>query len=129
MWDDTCQKAFQELKVLLKSTPVLAGPDFDAPFKLAVDIGDVAACAVLLQEDKDGVDHPVCYFSKKFSESKRNYSTTEKECLVLVLALQHFEVHITSSSLLIKVFSDHNPLVFLHKLKDNYGGPYNAMHR
>ena len=35
-----------------------------------------------------------------------------------MLALQHFEVYITSSSLPIKVLSDHNPLIFLHKLKD-----------
>ena len=37
----------------------------------------------------------------------------EKECLSLILALQHFEVYITPSSLPIIVFSDHNPLVFL----------------
>ena len=118
VWCDTCQKAFQELKALLNSALVLAAPDFNAPFKLAVDASDVAAGAVLLKDDKDGVDHPFCYFSKTFSKSQRNYSTTEKECLALVLALQHFEVYVTSSSLPIKVFSDHNPLVFLHKLKD-----------
>lgn len=118
VWCDKCQKAFQELKALLNSAPVLTAPVFNAPFKLAVDASDVAAGAVLLQEDKSGVDHPVCYFSKKFSKSQRNYSTIEKECFALVLALQHFEVYVTSSSLPIKVFSDHNPLVFLHKLKD-----------
>lgn len=117
VWCDTCHKAFQELKALLNSAPVLTAPDFKAPFKLAVDASDVAAGAVLLQEDKDGVDHPVCYFSKTFSKSQRNYSTIEKECLALVLALQHFEAYIISSSQPIKVFSGHNPLVFLHKLK------------
>ena len=65
----------------------------------------------LLQED-DGVEHPVCYFSKKFNKSQRNYSNIEKECLALVLALQHFEI------LPIVVYSDHNPLVFIHKMKD-----------
>ena len=117
VWCYMCHKAFQELKALLNSAPVLAAPDFNAPFKLAVGASDFAAGAVLLQEDKDGVDHPVCYFSKKFSKSQRNCSTIEKECLALVLALQYFEVYIISSSQPIKVFSDHNPLVFLHKLK------------
>ena len=116
VWCDKCQKAFQKLKALLNSAPVLlTAPVFNAPFKLAIDASDVAAGAVFLQEDKDGVDHPVCYFSKKFSQSQRNYSTIEKECFALVLALQHFEVYVISSSLPIKVFSDHNPLVFLHK--------------
>ena len=102
---------------MLQSAPVLTAPDFKSSFKLAVDASDVAAGAMLLQED-DGVERPVCYFSKKCNKSQRNYSTTEKECLALVLALQHFEVYVTSSSLPIVVYSDHNPLVFIHKMKD-----------
>ena len=98
--------------------PVLTSPDFKSPFKLAVDASDVAAGAVLLQEDDEGVEHPVCNFSKKFSRSQKNYSPIEKECLALVLALQHFEVHVTSSSLPIVIYSDQNPLVFIHHMKD-----------
>ena len=118
IWSDRCDKAFEELKAMLQSAPVLAAPDFKSSFKLAVDASDVAAGAVLLQEDDEGVEHPVCYFSKKFNKSQRNYSTIEKECLALVLALQHFEVYVSSSSLPIVVYSDDNPLVFIHKMKD-----------
>lgn len=116
-WSDQCEKAFEELKAMLQSAPVLTAPDFTSPFKLAVDASDVAAGTVLLQEDDEGVEHPVCYFSKKFNKNQRNYSTIKKECLALVLALQHFEVYVSSSSLPVVVYSDHNPLVFLHKLK------------
>ena len=49
---------------MLQSAPVLTVPDFSSLFKLAVDASDVA---VLLQEDDEGVEHPVCYFSKKFN--------------------------------------------------------------
>ena len=35
----------------------------------------------------------------------------------LILALQHFEVYLTSSPSPIVVFSDHNPLDFIHKIK------------
>ena len=79
---------------MLQSAPVLTAPDFKSSFKLAVDESDVAAGAVLLQEDNEGVKHPVCYFSKRFNKSQRNYCTIEKECLALVLALQHFEVDV-----------------------------------
>ena len=92
-------------------------PDFDKCFKLAVDASDVGIGAVLLQEDNNGIDHPVCYFSKKFNKQK-NYSTIETECLALILAIQQFEVYLTSSTSPIVVFSDHNPLSFLHKLKN-----------
>ena len=72
--------------------PVLAAPDFTKEFKLAVDASDIVAGAVLLQEDSSGIDHPVCYYSKKFTKSQRNYCTSEKELLALVLALQHFDI-------------------------------------
>ena len=103
---------------MLQSAPVLTAPDFKSPCKLAIDTSDVAAGAVTLQEDDQGVGHPVCYFSKKFNKSQKSYATIKKECLALVLALQHFDVYVTSSSLPIVVYSDHNPLVFIHKMKD-----------
>ena len=103
---------------MLQSAPVLTAPDFKASFKLAVDTSDVAAGAVLLQEDDECVEHPVCYFLKKFNKSQKKHSTMEKECLALVLVLQHLEVYVTSFSLPIVVCSDHNPLVFINKMKD-----------
>ena len=116
LWNEKCEQAFEELKAMMKSAPVLSAPDFDCQFKLAVDASDVAAGAVLLQ-DEDEVDHPICCFSKKFNANQRNYSTVEKECLALVLALEHFEVYVSCSCAPVIVFSDHNPVVFLHKLK------------
>ena len=103
---------------MLQSTPVLVALDVKSLFKLVEDASDVAAGAVLLQEDDEGVEHPVCYFSKKFNKSQRNYSTIEKECPALLLALQYFEVYVSSFSLPIVVYNDHNPLVFIHKMKD-----------
>ena len=105
------------MKAILQNSPVLAAPNFNVPFKLAVDASDVAAGAVLLQEGKDGIDHPVGYFSKKFNSSQKNYSTIEKECLALILAIQNFEVYVSSIGKPIIVFSDHNPLSFINKLK------------
>ena len=73
----SCQKSFEKLKAILKSAPVLLAPSFDKEFKLAIDASDVIAGSVLLQEDDNGVDHPVCYYSKKFNKHQRNYSTVE----------------------------------------------------
>ena len=70
-WNDKCQDAFDRLKAILKSAPVLLGPDFDKCFKLAVDASDVGIGAVLLQEDNNGIDHPVCYFSKKINKHQK----------------------------------------------------------
>ncbi len=71
---------------------------------------------MLLQEDVDGVDHPVSYFSHKFNKHKGNYSTIEQKTLALLWALQHFEVCLGSSSLQVTVLNDHNPLTFLSRM-------------
>ena len=36
----------------------------------------------------------------------------------LILSIQHFEVYISSSSSLVTVYTDHNPLTFLRKMKN-----------
>ena len=118
IWTNDCQKAFDILKAILKNEPVLLAPNFAKEFKLAVDASDTGAGSVLRQENGNGVDHPVSYFSKKFNKHQKNYSTIEKECLSLILALQHFEVYVTSSSSSTVVFSDHNPFIFIHKMKN-----------
>ncbi len=116
LWSDECQNAFENVKALLCSVPVLAAPAYDKAFKLEIDASFVGVGAVLIQEDIYGIDHPVCYFSRKFNKSQLNYSTTEKETLALLLALQYFDVYLSSSNLPIMVFTDHNTLVFLSRM-------------
>ena len=118
VWFVDCETAFQNAKALLCSSPVLAAPNFDLPFKLEVDASATGAGAVLLQEGTDGLDHPVSYFSKKFLRHQLNYSTIEKEALGMLLALQHFEVYIGSTVAPVRVYTDHNPLVFLSRMKN-----------
>lgn len=98
---------------------MLAAPNFTRPFKLEVDASALGPGAVLLQEDEYGIDHPVCYFSKKFKKHQLDHSTIEKEALALLLALQHYEVYLGPNSVPTTVFSDHNPLVFLRQMQNS----------
>lgn len=118
LWSNECQHAFEAVKSLLCSDPVLSAPDYSRSFKLDVDASATGAGAVLLQDDVQGVEHPVAYFSKKFLPYQLHYSTIEKEALALLLALQHFEVYVGSSSIPVLVFTDHNPLVFLSRMRN-----------
>ena len=119
-WSEACQKSFDKVKTLLCLEPVLTAPNFNKPFRLAVDASDVGAGAVLLQSDDKDIEHPICYFSRKFIVHQKNYSTIEKECLALILVIQHFNVYISSSSKPTVVYTYHNPLVFLHKMKNKH---------
>lgn len=114
VWTDSCQQAFDNAKALLVNAPILAAPNFKNAFKLAVDASENGAGAVLLQDDDQGIEHPVCFFSKKFNSHQRNYSVIEKEALAMILAVQHFEVYLSSGNP-IEVLTDHNPLVFLQR--------------
>ena len=67
------------------------------------------------------IDHPACNFSKKFNKHQKIYSAIGKECLALILAIQQFEVYLTSSTSPIVVFSDHNPFFYTNlriRIKD-----------
>lgn len=37
VWSDVCQRAFDRVKMLLMSAPVLVMPDFEKPFILTID--------------------------------------------------------------------------------------------
>lgn len=116
-WSEKCQCSFENAKSLLANAPVLVTPNFEKRFLLAVDASAYGAGAVLLQEDCNGVEHPVSYFSKKFNRHQQVYSTVEKEALALVLAVQHFEVYLSSICGPIIVYTDHNPLTFLDRMR------------
>jgi len=113
IWSERCQQSFDKLKAVLISVPVLKAPNFKCRFKLAVDASDIGAGSLLLQEDENGID---VLLLKKV---QMNYSTIEKSVYLFVLAVQHFEIYLTSSSLPIVVYSDHNPLTFINKMKNN----------
>nr|XP_055062771.1 uncharacterized protein LOC129445823 [Misgurnus anguillicaudatus]XP_055062772.1 uncharacterized protein LOC129445823 [Misgurnus anguillicaudatus] len=63
-WSENCQRAFENVKLLLTTVPVLAAPRLDMPFKLQVDASQVGAGAVLLQTGENGLDYPVSFFSR-----------------------------------------------------------------
>ncbi|XP_069169570.1 uncharacterized protein [Procambarus clarkii] len=117
IWNENCQKAFESLKAILISSPILRSPSFEDRFILTVDASDYGLGSVLSQTDEKGVEHPVAYHSKKFTPSQLNYSVIEKETLALINSVQHFEVYLTSNGHPILVRTDHNPLKFLAQFR------------
>ena len=117
-WMQNCQKAFDRIKSMLQSSPVLISPNYEKPFTLIIDASDIGAGGIVVQEDSHGVEHPVGFFSKKFLKHQKNYSTIEKETLALLLALSHFDIYLGSTPHVINVYTDHNPLTFIHKMKN-----------
>lgn len=116
VWSPNCQ-AFENVKSLLCAASLLATPHFDQSFILQVDVSNVGARAVLIQLDEQGVDRVISFFSKQFNRHYVNYLVVEKETLALIWALQHFAVYVGSGVTPVVVYTDYNPLTFLHTLQ------------
>ena len=83
VWTEQCNHAWQNLKGILYSSPLLRTPDFSSQFILQTDASDYGIGAVLSQQDNNGDDHPVAYYSKKLLPRENRYSIVEKECLAI----------------------------------------------
>ena len=117
-WNCHCEEAFKKIKEMLINIPILRIPDYDKPFKLYVDASHDGIGGVLMQEH-EGIDHPLCYYSRKLLCYQVGYSTIEKEALGLIMSLNHFDVYVKGTGKSVEVYTDHNPLVFLHKMKNS----------
>lgn len=110
-WTGDCQAALDDLKSRLCTAPVLVLPDFDKPFAIHTDACDVGLGAALVQTDENGCERAVAYASRTLSKSERPYSTSEKECLGVVWALEHFRPYVEGTH--VTVVTDHNSLRWL----------------
>jgi hypothetical protein len=115
VWTDECMDAFNLLKKLLTSTPIMMAPDWNLPFELMCDANDFALGAVLGQR-VDKVPHAIYYASRTLNDAQLNYSTTEKELLAIIFALEKFRSYLIGSKVII--FTDHAALRYLFANKD-----------
>ena len=84
-WRSSEASAFQKLKELVTSAPVLTTPADDQPFQIEADSSDFATGAVLSQlSAEDRKWHPVAFLSKSLSETERNYKIHDKEMLAII---------------------------------------------
>ena len=114
-WSPACDTAFTKLKNMLVSPPIMRSPNWDLPFEIMCDASDYAIGAVLGQrEDKKAF--VIYYASKTLDSAQANYTTTEKEFLAVVFALEKFRSYIVGSP--VTIFTDHAALKYLLSKQD-----------
>ena len=114
-WTEACKEAFDKLKSMLTSAPIIQPPDWTLPFEIMCDANDYAVGAVLGQR-KDKKPFVISYASRSLNSAQINYSTTEKELLAVVFALDKFRSYLIGSKII--VFTDHSALKYLLSKKD-----------
>ena len=117
-WEEAQIQAFERLKTLMCSKPILRQPNYDQQFFLATDASAYSVGAVLLQEGeinprtKKTTQHPIAYYSNTFTPTERNYDIYERELLAVIKALQHWRPHLAATEKPVIVLTDHANLTF-----------------
>jgi hypothetical protein len=115
IFDEDCKKAFGALRKILTSTPIIQPPSWGAPFEIMCDASDYAVGAVL-RHYVDKLPYVIYYASQTLNNAQLNYSTTEKEMLAVIFALDKFRSYLLGSKVII--YSDHAALKYLFSKKD-----------
>ncbi|KAL5579864.1 hypothetical protein UlMin_012306 [Ulmus minor] len=114
-WNPKCEKAFKTLVSKLTTAPIMQSPDFTLPFEIMCDASDYAIGAVLGQR-REGKPFVVYYASRTLNHSQMMYTTTEKELLAVVFALDKLRSYLIGSPIII--FTDHSALKYLFSKSD-----------
>ncbi|KAM2522524.1 hypothetical protein PS1_029455 [Malus domestica] len=114
-FDEECESEFKQLKEKLTSAPIIVPLDWSLPFELMCDASDYALGAVLGQR-KDKQPHVIYYASRALNDAQSNYSTTEKELLAVVFALDKFRSYLIRTKVI--VYTDHAALKYLLTKKE-----------
>ena len=105
VWESQQEEAFQAIKNMISSTPVLKYYDVGSETTIQCDASESGLGATLLQNGQ-----PVAFASRSLSVVERRYAQIEKECLAIVFACSRFNQYLHGREST-TVETDHKPLV------------------
>jgi hypothetical protein len=105
-WTEEDEKNFNILKEKITEQPIMVLPNFKKTFQVRYDASGVAIGAVLSQDNR-----PIAYFSEKMNETKRNYSTYDKEFYSIIQALKKWRHYLVPKEFVL--YNDNHALQFI----------------
>jgi len=105
-WDNKCEQAFQTLRKLLTSAPVLAQPNITRPFDVYCDASGTGLGCVLMQDNR-----VIAYASRALRRHEENYATHDLELAALVHALKIWRHYLLGNP--VHIYSDHKSLKYI----------------
>jgi hypothetical protein len=108
--------AFKWLKTAITTTPVLASPNFDAPFMVVTDASGFGVGATLMQNISSmpgNPRRPLAFHSAKLNSAERNYPVGEQELLAVISAIKKWRCYLEGAKGGVTIVNDHLPNTFL----------------
>ena len=101
-----CERAFQTLRKLLTSAPILAQPDITRPFDVYCDASGTGLGCVLMQDQR-----VIAYASRALRRHEENYATHDLELVAVVHALKIWSHYLLGNP--VHIYSDHKSLKYI----------------
>jgi hypothetical protein len=105
-WSSRCNEAFEHLKVLLTTAPVLAQPDIEKPFDVYSDASGSGLGCVLMQEGR-----VIAYASRQLCRHEEHYPTHDLELATVVHALKIWHHYLLGN--VCHIYTDHKSLKYI----------------
>ncbi|KAL0164208.1 hypothetical protein M9458_039961, partial [Cirrhinus mrigala] len=118
IWNPTAREAFQWLKEIFSTAPLLHHPDPKLPFTVEVDASTTGVGAVLPQAvGEPPLLHPCAFYSRKLSPAEQNYDVGNRELLAIKLALEEWCHWLEGSTHPFTIITDHKNLQYLREAR------------
>jgi hypothetical protein len=105
-WSSKCNEAFEQLKILLTTAPVLAQPDIEKPFDVYCDASGSGLGCVLMQEGR-----VIAYASRQLRRHEEHYPTHDLELAAMDHALKIWRHYLLGN--ICHIYTDHKSLKYI----------------
>jgi hypothetical protein len=106
IWSSKCNEAFEQLKILLTTAPVLAQPDIEKPFDVYCDASGSGLGCVLMQEGR-----VIAYALRQLRRHEEHYPTHDLELATVVHALKIWRHYLLGN--ICHIYTDHKSLKYI----------------
>lgn len=110
-WSDGARAAFTEIKEAIARTASLRHIQGDGRITLYTDASTDGIGGFLAQVQEDGIEFPILFISKKFSDAATRWSTLEQECFAVYYCVIRLEPYLLGRHFF--VATDHKNLLYL----------------
>ncbi|XP_057742915.1 uncharacterized protein LOC130961187 [Arachis stenosperma] len=100
-WDTECETAFQKLKAIISSPPILQKPNREKPLLLYLSVSPKAISSVLVTEVREKQE-PVYFVSKTLQNAELRYPQMEKLAYALILTARRLRQYFQSNKVIVK---------------------------